>query len=52
MRRQQAIDLVAQRKFSIMHLVEKLKRAQNSMAWIRVEPNDYMPHLQALMKWV
>lgn len=51
-RRRALIDLVAQRKFSIMHLIEKVKRAQNSMAWIRVEPNDYMPHPQALMKWV
>ena len=51
-RQRTLIDLVAQRKFSIMHLVEKVKRAQNSMAWIRVEPNDYMPHPQALMKWV
>ncbi len=51
-RQRALIDLVAQRKFSIMHLTEKVKRAQNSMAWIRVEPNDYMPHPQALMKWV
>jgi hypothetical protein len=51
-RQRALIDLVAQRKFSIMHLIEKVKRAQNSMAWIRVEPNDYMPHPQALMKWV
>ncbi len=51
-RQRTLIDLVAQRKFSIMHLTEKVKRAQNSMAWIRVEPNDYMPHPQALMKWV
>ncbi len=51
-RRRALIDLVAQRKFSIMHLTEKVKRAQNSLAWIRVEPNDYMPHPQALMKWV
>lgn len=50
--RQKLVELVAQRKFTLIHLVEKLKRAQNSTAWIKVEPNDYMPHPQTLMKWV
>ena len=45
-------DLVAQRRFTLMHLIERVKRAQNSTAWLRIEPNDYVPHPQTLMKWV
>ena len=51
-RRRALVDLVAQRRFTLVHLVERLKRAQNSTAWIKVEPNDYVPHPQTLMKWV
>lgn len=51
-RRQRLIELVSQRKFTLVHLVEKLKRPQNSTAWIRIEPNDYVPHPHTLMKWV
>ncbi|MGF1611048.1 MAG: class I SAM-dependent methyltransferase [Kiloniellales bacterium] len=51
-RRRALTDLVAQRRFTMMHLIERLQRAQNSTAWIRIEPNDYMPHPQTLMKWV
>jgi predicted O-methyltransferase YrrM len=51
--RQRAItDLIAQRRFTLMHLIERLQRPQNSTAWIRIEPNDYVPHPQTLMKWV
>ena len=45
-------DLVAQRRFTLLHLIERVKRAQNSTAWLRMEPNDYVPHPQTLMKWV
>ena len=51
-RRQALTDLVAQRRFTLMHLIERLRRAQNSTAWIRIEPNDYVPHPKTLMKWV
>ncbi len=51
-RRQALIELVAQRKFTLVHLIEKTKRAQNSTAWLKIEPNDYVPHPQTLMKWV
>lgn len=51
-RRQALIELVAQRRFTLVHLVERLKRAQNSTAWIRMEPVDYLPHPKTLMKWV
>ncbi len=51
-RRRMLIELVSQRRFTLMHLVERLKREQNSMAWIRVEPNDYVPHPKTMMKWV
>ena len=51
--RQRAVtDLIAQRRFTLMHLIERLQRPQNSTAWIRIEPNDYRPHPQTLMKWV
>ena len=51
-RRRMLIDLVSQRRFTLMHMVERLKREQNSMAWIRMEPNDYVPHPKTVMKWV
>ncbi len=51
-RRRMLIELVSQRRFTLMHMVERLKREQNSMAWIRVEPNDYVPHPKTMMKWV
>ena len=51
-RRQALTDLVAQRRFTLMHMVERLNRAQNSSAWIRIEPNDYIPHPKVPMKWV
>ena len=46
------IELASQRRFTLMHLVEKLDRSQNSSAWIRIEPNDYIPHPRVPMKWV
>ena len=51
-RRETLTALVAQRRFTLMHLIEKVQRAQNSTAWLRIEPNDYVPHPQTLMKWV
>lgn len=51
-RRQALIELVAQRKFTLVHLIERVKRPQNSTAWLKIEPIDYVPHPQALMKWV
>jgi hypothetical protein len=41
-------ELVRDCKFSIVHLTEanegKLNKLQNSRAWLRIEPNDYLPH--------
>ncbi|MEX2649499.1 MAG: class I SAM-dependent methyltransferase [Alphaproteobacteria bacterium] len=51
-RRRLFIDLVATRRFTLMHLVERLNRAQNSTAWLKIEPADHMPHPPAAMKWV
>lgn len=51
-RRQALCNVVTQRRFTLMHLIERAQRAQNSTAWIRIEPNDYVPHPQTLMKWV
>ena len=45
-------ELVSQRRFTLMHLVENLDRNQNSSAWLRIEPNDYVPHPRVPMKWV
>jgi predicted O-methyltransferase YrrM len=42
------VDLVATCRFSIVHLAEtrsgKRNAEQNSRAWIRIEPVDYLPH--------
>lgn len=51
-RRRALLDIVAQKRFTLMHLVERVQREQNSTAWLRIEPIDYVPHPQALMKWV
>jgi hypothetical protein len=51
-RRRQLIDLVAMRRFTLVHLVERVNRAQNSTAWLRMEPADHMPHPPTAMKWV
>ena len=50
--RRRLFDSVAARRFTLMHLVERLKRSQNSTAWLKIEPNDYVPHPSTLMKWV
>jgi len=44
------IDLISLRRFTLVHLVEKKRRDQNSTAWIRIEPIDYVPHPMTLMK--
>jgi predicted O-methyltransferase YrrM len=49
--RQRALmNQVAIRRFTLMHLVERKPRDQNSTAWIKVEPVDYLPHPTARMK--
>ncbi len=49
--RRQLCDLVANRRFRLMHLIERKSRPQNSTAWLKIEPNDYLPHPPTLMKW-
>jgi len=49
-RRRALMDLVAIRRFTLMHLVERQARKQNSTAWIKIEPVDYLPHPMTLMK--
>ncbi len=51
-RRQALVELVAQRRFTLVHLIERANRPQNSTAWLKIEPVDYVPHPQTLMKWV
>ena len=51
-RRRLLIDIVSQRQFTLIHLIDRVKREQNSTAWLKIEPNDFVPHPQAMMKWV
>lgn len=44
------MDLVAIRRFTLLHLIERRARRQNSTAWIKVEPVDYLPHPMTFMK--
>jgi Methyltransferase domain len=50
-RRARLVDLVHQRKFTLIHLIERKDRSQNSTAWIRIEPIDFMPHPQTRMRY-
>jgi hypothetical protein len=43
--------LIPQRKFTLMHLIERKNRAQNSTAWIRIEPIDFVPHPKTTMRY-
>ncbi len=36
-------DIVAASNFKLMHMVEKQNRAQNSTAWLRIEPTSLLP---------
>lgn len=38
-----ALNLIGRSKFTLTHLVERRDRAQNSTAWIRIEPVDMLP---------
>lgn len=49
--RSRLFELVHQRKFTLMHLIERKNRAQNSTAWIRIEPIDFIPHPQTSMRY-
>jgi len=49
-RRRRMIDLISLRRFSLVHLIERKHREQNSTAWIKIEPVDYVPHPMTLMK--
>ncbi|MGH6717822.1 MAG: class I SAM-dependent methyltransferase [Alphaproteobacteria bacterium] len=51
-RRRLLTELIAARRFRLTHLVERLNRAQNSTAWLKIEPVDHMPHPATAMKWV
>jgi hypothetical protein len=51
-RRRLLTDLIAGRRFTLVHLVERLRRAQNSTAWLKIEPVDHRPHPSTQMRWV
>ncbi len=42
--RWELFQLVSQRRFRLVHLIERKARPQNSTAWIKVEPNDWVPY--------
>lgn len=48
-RRWSLFQCVTQRTFRLMHLIERRERSQNSTAWIRIEPADWLPHPNAFM---
>ncbi|QKY12025.1 class I SAM-dependent methyltransferase [Janthinobacterium lividum] len=43
--REKLSKVVAASNFKLMHLVEKQNRAQNSTAWLRIEPTSLLPAL-------
>ena len=49
-RRRGMIDLIGCRRFTLVHLIERQAREQNSTAWIKIEPVDYLPHPHTMMK--
>jgi hypothetical protein len=48
--RRRMSDLVAARRFTLMHLTERKHHRGNSMAWIKIEPVDVFPHPIAGMR--
>ncbi len=44
------VELIASRRFTIMHLVETKPRAQNGTAWVKVEPVDVLPYPLTAMR--
>lgn len=48
--RRMMVDVIQLRRFTLVHLVERKGRDQNSTAWIKIEPIDYVPHPMTLMK--
>jgi hypothetical protein len=48
--RRVVVDLIQLRRFTLVHLVERKRRDQNSTAWIKIEPVDYVPYPMTLMK--
>lgn len=38
--REATVEMVRSRRFNLIHLTEQKRRAQNSTAWIKIEPHD------------
>lgn len=49
-RRTRLLELIHQRKFTLVHLVESKDRSQNSTAWIKIEPIDFVPYPRTKMR--
>jgi len=43
-------DLVRSRRMLVVHLTERKQRAQNSTAWLKIEPIDVLPHPATIMR--
>jgi hypothetical protein len=44
------VELIAARRFTLVHLVERKARAQNGTAWVKVEPVDVVPYPLTAMR--
>ncbi len=44
------LELVPRRRFTLVHITEPAAQEQNSMAWLKIEPQDLLPHPLAQMR--
>jgi len=51
-RRQRLHEVVVTRRFRLMPLIERSARDQNSTAWIKIEPVDFVPYPPTRLRWV
>lgn len=49
-RRETVMEIVATRKFSLSHMIERKDRAQNGLAWIKMEPVNVVPYPLTAMR--
>jgi Methyltransferase domain len=49
-RREKILTLVATRRFTLMHMVERKDREQNGLAWIKIEPVNVVPYPLTAMR--
>jgi hypothetical protein len=49
-RRERMMEIVATRKFTLVHLVERKDRSQNGLAWLKIEPVNVVPYPLTAMR--